>query len=80
MKYKVGDKVRIVDKRTGLMDPNGLMDYWLGKTMTIDAIWDGFYLMQEDDCEWYWCDDMIAGKAKEEKHSSEYYLFRFPEN
>lgn len=41
-KYKVGDKVRIVDHRTENMNPFGEMNKWLGKVMTIkDLSWFG---------------------------------------
>ena len=70
-KYKVGDKVRIVSKRTA-EHWNPKMDKWLGRVMTIrrDEIdWDTAehfgYKMEEDRseylCGWYWWDDMIAG-------------------
>ena len=71
MKYKVGDRVRIVDKRTGIMNQNGLMDKWLGKVMTIRVVYEEFndYRMEEDfnsperPSGWTWNDDMIAGLA-----------------
>ena len=67
-KYKVGDKVRIVDYRTGHMNHSGGMDKWLGKVMTIRNV-DRFmrgYCMEEDSGEntghgWAWEDDMISG-------------------
>lgn len=75
MKYKVGDKVRITSKRTIGMDSRGLMDKWLGKTMTIrDVRFIGnmlYYKMLEDKNEnillrgWNWTDDMIDGLADE---------------
>ena len=69
-KYKVGDKVRIVNHRTFLMSIEGKMDKWLGKTMTIRKVSaDGIYSMEEDKHErygkgWAWCDSMISGLAK----------------
>lgn len=72
MKYKVGDRVRIVDHRTSGMACDGNMDKWLGKVMTIKST-DGFwnYSMVEDQGEffgrgWYWTDTMIAGLAEKE--------------
>ena len=59
MKYKVGDKVRIVKKRCMSMNIHGQMDMYLGTIMTIDAIIDNYYEMVEDDGKWYWVDTMI---------------------
>lgn len=66
MKYKVGDKVRIVDYRTELMNCEGAMDKWLGKVMTIREVTNHYYSMVEDDGEhfgvgWCWYENMIAG-------------------
>lgn len=65
-KYKVGDKVRIVDHRTDNMNPFGGMDKWLGKVMTIRDLFASGYRMKEDYGEyggpsWYWDDSMISG-------------------
>lgn len=72
MKYKVGDKVRIVSKKTGVCwNSEGKMDKWLGKVMTIrDTLSDSLYSMKEDDGEFYgdgWCwhEEMIEGLAPE---------------
>lgn len=72
MKYKVGDKVRIVSKKMGTRwNPEGEMDKWLGKIMTIkDIIRDDYYRMKEDDGGyfgdgWCWYDHMIEGLAPE---------------
>lgn len=68
MKYKVGDKVRIVsEKKGGSWNISGRMDHWLGKTMTIRTA-DGYrYHMEEDRAEnsggWCWYDEMIEGLA-----------------
>lgn len=71
-KYKVGDKVRIVSKRTA-EHWNPQMDKWLGRVMTIrkdeaDIVTGEHfgYKMEEDQKSevpfgWYWWDDMIAG-------------------
>lgn len=75
MKYKVGDKVRIVKSLTNPMD-SLRRQCWLGKIMTIDRIGVNCYHMKEDRNFWIWTDDMIAGKA-EEGRSSEYYLFKY---
>lgn len=65
-KYKVGDKVRIVDYRTYRMNNFGKMDKWLGKVMTIRGLSSPGYWMREDYGEnngygWLWDDDMISG-------------------
>jgi hypothetical protein len=73
MKYKVGDKVRIVSKwpEDGIQNSDGLMDKWLGKTMTIKAEILGGYFMKEDQRDrpvlggWLWSDDLIEGLAQE---------------
>lgn len=64
-KLKVGDKVKIVDKKTGeYWSIGGEMDRWLGKTMTIRAIVEpGIALMLED--VWYWHAHMIDRKVVE---------------
>ena len=68
-KYKVGDKVRIVDYRTYRMNNFGEMDKWLGKVMTIRDLSSPGYWMREDYGEnngygWLWDDDMISGLAE----------------
>lgn len=65
-KYKVGDKVRIVDSRTDRMNYFVRMDKWLGKVMTIRECLLSGYWMEEDFGEnigfgWRWDDDMISG-------------------
>jgi hypothetical protein len=71
-KYKVGDKVRIVDHRTYRMNDFGKMDKWLGKVMTIRDLSSPGYWMREDYGEnngygWLWDDDMISGLAEPER-------------
>ena len=68
-KYKVWDKVRIVDHRTAHMNNFGGMDKWLGKVMTIRDLSSPGYWMREDYGEnygygWLWDDDMISGLAE----------------
>lgn len=72
MKYKIGDKVRIVDHRTDHMNKFGKMDKWLGKVMTIRDLSSPRYWMREDYGEnygygWLWDDDMISGLAEPER-------------
>lgn len=71
MKYKVGDKVRIVSKwGPGCrQNPEGWMDKWLGKVMTVRAVRFGTYRMEEDKGEhggdgWAWFPEAIAGPAE----------------
>ena len=71
-KYKIGDKVRIVDYRTYRMNDFGKMDKWLGKVMTIRGLSSPGYWMREDYGEnngygWLWDDDMISGLAEPER-------------
>lgn len=71
-KYKVGDKVRIVDHRTYHMNNFGKMGKWLGKVMTIRECLLSGYWMEEDYGEnigygWTWDDSMIAGLAEPER-------------
>lgn len=76
-KYKVGDKVRIVNRRTILVNRGGEMDKWLGKTMTIrKVLYGSVYRMREDKSEcngrgWMWHDEMISGLAEPEKPTDE---------
>lgn len=64
-KLKVGDKVKIVDKKTGgYWGFGGELDRWLGKTMTIRTIVNpGLAIMYEDG--WYWHPCMIDRKVDE---------------
>lgn len=70
MKYNIGDKVVIVSKRTSRMNRDGLMDKYLGKTMTIKRrTYDNYdYEMEEDSFDkdwggWSWDNDMINHEA-----------------
>ena len=79
-KYKMGDKVRIVSKRTA-KNWNPKMDKWLGRVMTIRSDESDYltgehfgYRMEEDQgidrfFGWYWWDDMIAGLANPDRSS-----------
>lgn len=74
MKYKIGDKVRIVDKWNVHCNNNscGEMDHWLGKVMTIRDIDRHCYRMVEDELEnfgrgWFWNEHCIAELAVDQK-------------
>lgn len=78
MKYKVGDRVRIVDKWVEGCRENseGFMDHWLGQVMTIRSIDSDCYRMKEDENDrtvpgygWYWYEPSIAGFANEAEPS-----------
>lgn len=67
LKYKPGDRVRIVSKWApdSLHNREGWMDHWLGEVMTISSIVQNFgYHMYEDQNEWIWHPNMIAGLAQ----------------
>lgn len=69
----VGDIVKIVDKWTAGCNQNydGLMDHWLGKTMTVRAVGTAFVEMEEDHDEchgdgWAWnrpCIEYVVSRA-----------------
>lgn len=74
MKYKVGDKVRIVSKwgKGCYQNKEGRMDKWLGKVMTVRYVGKSWYEMVEDTEEnigggWCWMECSIAGLACEKK-------------
>ena len=72
LKYKPGDRVRIVSKwpSDSLYNREGRMDRWLGKVMTIRSTTQNeAYHMYEDQNEyggdgWFWYPNMIAGLAQ----------------
>ena len=74
MKYKVGDKVRIVSKwgKGCCQNQKGKMDKWLGKVMTVKSVGETSYRMVEDAEDnvgygWLWTERSIAGLACENK-------------
>lgn len=77
--YQVGDRVRIVSEWNDgcYQNPEGLMNRWLGKTMTIKN-WDGgAYQMEEDVGErgegygWNWFPAAIAGLVDAAENNEE---------
>lgn len=74
MKYKIGDKVRIVSEwgEGCYQNQDGEMDKWLGKVMTVRDVGSTLYEMVEDIEDnkwggWVWTENCIAGLACENK-------------
>mgnify|MGYP004468318117 CR=1 FL=1 len=74
MKYKVGDRVRIVStwSETYSLITSKKMDKWLGKIMTVRDVGNLSYKMVEDIKEnkgigWFWAEQCISGLACENK-------------
>ncbi len=65
MKYKVGDRVRIVSEPPEGLNWVSKMNVYLGRVMTIKNILTRGYKMVEDKGEWFWGNGMIAGLASE---------------
>jgi hypothetical protein len=70
-RYRVGDKVRIINRRGCGWNTEGLMDKWMGKEMTIkEDNWNGiFFKTQEDTDEnngngWLWSADDFESHRK----------------
>lgn len=63
MNYKVGDKVRIKNRRGENWNTEGEMDHWMGKIMTLrEEYYDKTWHMEEDKREncglgWFWDED-----------------------
>ena len=64
--FMPGDRVRIVKKWPPgcKQNPEGRMDHWLGKVMTVRCVYDRYVKMREDIGEWHgdgwsWFDNMI---------------------
>lgn len=69
-KYKVGDRVKIVDyppKGSGFMicdDPlKSEMGQWLGQIMTIRQVQERCYIMKDDKGRWAWTSALIEKKV-----------------
>ena len=50
--FEVGEKVRVVNKRGEHWNQDGLMDRYMGKTVTIAQT--GDYKIKEDKGRWFW--------------------------
>lgn len=61
MKYKVGDKVRVVEKPNIKTNGTYDMDAYAGQIVTISAYFNdtGIYKIKEDKGEWYWDDELL---------------------
>ena len=62
--FIIGDVIKIADKKIGdLWNPQGKMDVWLGKHMTVTELrklhWGRMYRMAEDNGLWSWFPHMI---------------------
>lgn len=63
---KPGDKVKIVDYRTSIMNSCGKMDKWLGKIMTIKELYvdnDGAVMVEDE--QWVWNAESIEYKLSD---------------
>lgn len=65
MKYKKGDRVRIVSEPPEGLNWASEMNVYLGRVMTIKNVLIRGYKMVEDKGEWFWGNGMIAGLASE---------------
>lgn len=60
MKYKVGDKVRVVDEPSMTLNGTKAMDEYAGQIVTIYENFDaGIYKIKEDKGIWYWDDNLL---------------------
>lgn len=65
MKYKKGDRLRIVSEPPKGLNWASEMNVYLGRVMTIKNVLTRGYKMVEDKGEWLWGNGMIAGLASE---------------
>ena len=76
MKYKVGDKVRVVSilkagEKYGDKKFTKGMEKYRGEVVTISKVYCNRYCIKEDYEGWYWTDEMFEGLAEDELAAEE---------
>lgn len=65
MEYKAGDKVILKNKRGWHWNGQGLMDRYMGQTVTIKNVFDQTAFVIEEDASWTFMFDDIDAEAME---------------
>lgn len=76
MKYKVGDKVRVISilkagEKYGDKKFTKCMEKYRGEVVTISKVYFNRYCIKEDYEGWYWTDEMFEGLAEDELTAEE---------
>ena len=76
MKYKVGDKVRVISilkagEKYGDKMFTKCMEKYRGEVVTISKVYCNRYCIKEDYEGWYWTDEMFKGLAEDELTAEE---------
>ena len=76
MKYKVGDKVRVISilkagEKYGDKKFTKCMEKYRGEVVTISKVYCNRYCIKEDYEGWYWTDEMFEGLAEDELTAEE---------
>lgn len=76
MKYKVGDKVRVISslkagEKYGDEKFTKVMEKYRGEVVTISKVYCNRYCIKEDYEGWYWTDEMFEGLAEDELTAEE---------
>lgn len=76
MKYKVGDKVRVISilkagEKYGDKKFTKCMEKYRGEVVTISKVYCNMYCIKEDYEGWYWTDEMFKGLAEDELTAEE---------
>ena len=76
MKYKVGDKVRVISilkagEKYGDKKFTKCMEKYRGEGVTISKVYCNRYCIKEDYEGWYWTDEMFEGLAEDELTAEE---------